>query len=215
VSSFLLPGGPSLREYTDALANGAPADYAGFNLLVLSPRVDAAHGIAYDSALITNSGGGGVITARPLSSKERQIGAVSNGIDGVDAADWPKVKQGCASLDAVLSGEGAQVDMSPENFAEKLLGVLTWQPNPPPANRLQLRTSVQISPLRMSSSLAPDAPTDGPDYYGTRLSTVVLVKRDGSVLFIERDIWKLDKSGSAVRGDPRDDRIFKFELNGA
>lgn len=74
--------------------------------------------------------------------------------------------------------------------------------------------AVQIAPHRMSGSLSPDAPADGPDYYGTRLSTILLVKRDGSVLFVERDIWKLDKSGSAVRGDPRDDRVFKFELNG-
>ena len=49
--------------------------------------------------------------------------------------------------------------------------------------------------------------------YGTRLSTVLLVRRDGHVLFIERDIWRLDNEGNVVRGDPRESRVFRFWLD--
>lgn len=75
----------------------------------------------------------------------------------------------------------------------------------------------------MTSSLDPNAhalarpcgpsedtivPPQG-EVYATRLSTVVLVRRDGSVLFIERDIWKLasglgivEENGSATSDGP-------------
>lgn len=89
-----------------------------------------------------------------------------------------------------------------------------WQPDPPPANAVGLRNAIQITPLRVSATLAPDSSSSEPIYYGTRLSTVVLVRRDGSVLFVERDIWKLDDRGSLVRGRPKDDRSFRFDLRG-
>jgi len=52
------------------------------------------------------------------------------------------------------------------------------------------------------------------DLYGTRLSTVVLVGRDGEVVFIERDIWTLDRDGKTpIRADPSTQRRFKFKLD--
>lgn len=67
-------------------------------------------------------------------------------------------------------------------------------------------------------SLNPTATFDGGadrDYYGTRLSTVILVRRNGSVLFIERDIWLRDTDGSVVRGDPHLERSFRFRIDEA
>ena len=52
---------------------------------------------------------------------------------------------------------------------------------------------------------------DGP-FYGTRLSTVILVRRDGGVLFVERDIWALDVAGHAVKADRTSERTFRFRL---
>lgn len=83
----------------------------------------------------------------------------------------------------------------------------------PPGNRAQLRNSIHIPPLRINHSLAHDASADGPEYYGTRLATVLLVRRDGRCLFIERDIWQLDSAGAPARGDPRQDRVFRFALS--
>ena len=51
------------------------------------------------------------------------------------------------------------------------------------------------------------------DAYGTMLSTVILVKRNGEVLFVERDIWGHGPDGIPVRSADRSaDRIFRFEL---
>ncbi|KAF9451858.1 hypothetical protein P691DRAFT_806522 [Macrolepiota fuliginosa MF-IS2] len=68
--------------------------------------------------------------------------------------------------------------------------------------------------------LAPTAP-GYENYYGTRLSTVLLVRRDGSVLLIERDIWRLGKSGKPERLNYREkrgvgdvkERCFEFKLD--
>ena len=70
-----------------------------------------------------------------------------------------------------------------------------------------------------SGNLPPPAP------YGTRLSTVLLVRSNGQVLFIERDIWKLgdgvggsgsDGSGGGsrpVKSDPPTERKYNFQLD--
>jgi hypothetical protein len=57
------------------------------------------------------------------------------------------------------------------------------------------------------------------DYYGTRLSTVILVRRDGSVLFVERDIWSLPvqegkhEDARPTKCEPASrDRTFRFHL---
>jgi hypothetical protein len=63
-------------------------------------------------------------------------------------------------------------------------------------------------------------------FYGTRLSTVILIRRDGSVVYRERDVWKMLKSGDRnglaglepdsapvpVIGNPKEDRILGFQL---
>lgn len=67
----------------------------------------------------------------------------------------------------------------------------------------------------MSGSLSPNAKsTDRDKLYGTRLSTVLLVGRDGHILFIERDVWKLNDEGEPIRGSPREEaRVFRFSLD--
>lgn len=59
------------------------------------------------------------------------------------------------------------------------------------------------------------------NHYGTRLSTVILIRRDGSVLFIERDIWRLGEDDkperlnySERRGEGEvKERVFEFTLD--
>ena len=53
---------------------------------------------------------------------------------------------------------------------------------------------------------------DVPAYNGTRLSTVMLVRKDGGVLFIERDIWEL-VDGHPEKPDPPTERVFQFKLD--
>lgn len=55
----------------------------------------------------------------------------------------------------------------------------------------------------------------GPEhFYGTRLSTVLLIRSDGSVLFIERDIWHLGRDGKPERQEHKlKQRVFEFKLD--
>jgi Transport and Golgi organisation 2 len=83
---------------------------------------------------------------------------------------------------------------------------------PPTREREELKkNTILVPPLTMSSrtSTATDAP---PELYGTRLAQVVLVRRDGRVTYIERDIWALDGIGAAVRASPYNTRSFIFRL---
>lgn len=52
-----------------------------------------------------------------------------------------------------------------------------------------------------------------PEYYGTRLATCVLIRRDGRACFVERDVWTLGADGEPVKGSPGDDRVFRFSLD--
>jgi uncharacterized protein with NRDE domain len=84
-----------------------------------------------------------------------------------------------------------------------------WRSDAPPRARSELRNTIQIEPLEVP--LAESA-TEGP-LYGTRLSTVILVRRDGTAVFFERDVWVLDAQGRAHRGDPAAMRAFEFKLD--
>ncbi|KAJ3574137.1 hypothetical protein NP233_g1961 [Leucocoprinus birnbaumii] len=78
-------------------------------------------------------------------------------------------------------------------------------------------TPEAIPPAQPPPPLAPGSE----HYYGTRLSTVLLVRRDDSVLFVERDIWRLGKDGKPERldyGESRGEseikqRVFEFKLD--
>jgi hypothetical protein len=52
-----------------------------------------------------------------------------------------------------------------------------------------------------------------PAVYGTRLSTVLLIRRNGEAHFIERDVWKRDNDGRVVKTDPPTQREFQFTLD--
>ena len=52
-----------------------------------------------------------------------------------------------------------------------------------------------------------------PVYFGTRLSTVVLIRKDGQVLFIERDIWELGPDKVPFQRNPPTERRFRFTID--
>jgi len=78
---------------------------------------------------------------------------------------------------------------------------------PPPRERAELKNVILVPPLKVSST--PDAP---PAFYGTRLAQVILVRRNGRVTFVERDVWTLDDQGAPVRASATDVRSFRFHL---
>ncbi|KAF8816565.1 DUF833-domain-containing protein [Phlegmacium glaucopus] len=212
VSSFLL----SNSEYPleDQVCKLVPGDakFAGFNLLLLTPTTRQVNSggstISYESLLVTNHGGGGPLTSRTLSSSERSCGALSNGIDGAGANLWPKVQHATESFPALV--ESRSPDPTDAQLIQDLFQLLAWQPQDCIiSQRSDLRRTLQVIPVPIST-VSGDLPP--PAIYGTRLSTALLVRKNGKVIFIERDVWKLADGGVPVRSDPPTERRFDFEL---
>ncbi|EIW74653.1 DUF833-domain-containing protein [Coniophora puteana RWD-64-598 SS2] len=224
VSNFLKgPGSLPMDAYVDEHIRGGT--YAGFNMLLLAPVAAAAADpsstgeaglLGFEGVFVTNrshgqgqeEGAGEVkgdsIIMRQLRSDERELGGMSNGIDDAGARDWPKVKDGCASFrERVLDPGPVDEDM----LAEKLFGILEQTADKPPTCRAELRNTIQVDPLTISES-ATHTP------YGTRLATVILVRRDGRVLFLEKDRWQTGEDGAPrlATSSPRRHE-FKLELN--
>ena len=102
----------------------------------------------------------------------------------------------------------------------------SWQPQEDSlqgSDEFRKRKTIQVSPMPLSSSLSTTTTTASASGsnnnnnvlapYGTRLSTVLLVRNNGQVLFIERDIWKLGDEGVPVKSDPPTERKYIFNLD--
>ncbi|TFK34760.1 NRDE protein-domain-containing protein [Crucibulum laeve] len=207
VSSFLLSD--SFHPLEDEVGKIVPQDakFAGFNLVLFAPLLRPDGSLYFDTLLVTNHGGGGTLTSRPLSPGERFCGGVSNGIDGAGATDWPKVKHATKDLDTIL--QTLTPDTTETELTDRLFELLSWRSPEPIAQRSQLRNTVHVVPVPIILEGSHNVMST---FYGTRLSTVILVRRDGEVLFIERDIWKL-LDGEAVKTNPPTERRFRFKLN--
>lgn len=77
-------------------------------------------------------------------------------------------------------------------------------------HRSDLKNTVHVIPVPI---VVEGSPNVTPTYYGTRLSTVLLVRKNGDVLFIERDIWELAPDGTPVKADAPTERVFRFKLD--
>lgn len=71
-------------------------------------------------ALVTNSGGGGPLSARWLTDEEVNLNGVSNGIDRSTMHLWSKVKQGQEALGNVVAGKYS----GEEELIEELFRIL-------------------------------------------------------------------------------------------
>lgn len=93
--------------------------------------------------------------------------------------------------------------------ANNYICLTRWRSDEPPKEHADLRSTIHVEPLLVS-------PGDGKpaEKYATRLSTVILIRRDGSALFIERDIWKLDEAGELTTADFDDpsERAFRLQV---
>lgn len=127
-SSFLTSSLP-LEEYVAQLTSHANTRaYAGFNLLLLSPSSSSQDPLEFDGRFVSNGGGGGVITARPLHPEERRCGGVSNGAEAHGRDAWPKVVQGRTELDRAVEehreGRVENTAASERTLIDRLFGVL-------------------------------------------------------------------------------------------
>jgi hypothetical protein len=84
-----------------------------------------------------------------------------------------------------------------------------WRSPEPISERSDLRNTIHVEPISLKLTAS-----GAPDLYGTRLSTVLLIRRDGHVLFIERDVHTVgnDQVTSSKRDTPSE-RVFRFTLD--
>lgn len=110
----------------------------------------------------------------------------------------------------ILNPSSAKVYDTPPSSSLSETPSVTTSSNAPPANTIT-SDKPQMQP----------AVPDSQYYYGTRLSTVLLIRRDGSVVFIEKDIWRLGKDGKLEGLDQKEHRkesdarrrVFEFQLD--
>lgn len=171
-----LTGSQPPEDYVRSVAARA-TQYNGFNLLVGSP---SACWHLTNRADLTEDADDPV-----------RMQAVAPGTHGLSNATldtpWPKVKRGTRKLDAALA-DGAG--------PERLLDLLDDR-EPAPDDELP-DTGVGQAVERMLSPLFIESPD-----YGTRSSTVLLIRHDGRVTFAERTF---------ERGTPVGTREFSFEI---
>jgi uncharacterized protein with NRDE domain len=61
--------------------------------------------------------------------------------------------------------------------------------------------ATRVLPFQIGGNVeSSDAPSGAARWYGTRISTVILIKDSGEVVFVERDIAVLDEQGQPVPG---------------
>ncbi|EJD50514.1 DUF833-domain-containing protein [Auricularia subglabra TFB-10046 SS5] len=223
-SSFLMERAARTADEHLADLAARPETYAGFNLLLFAPGQFGTDGeVTYEAFLASNLGGGQPIVYRSLREEERKCGGISNGADGSET--WPKVADAQQCLISAL--EGVQRDQSPEEQDTQLVNsmflLLSKEHNQPLKRREDLRRTIQVPLINLEGVPNLNGPAGSAIsseerralWYGTRLATVILVRRNGSVLFVERDIYRLDQRGEPCNGSLLDgghDRVYSFDV---
>lgn len=89
--------------------------------------------------------------------------------------------------------------------------MLTSSPSPAVYSALDMTFATQIAPLRIGAAgidTKDQQKDDTARWYGTRVATVILVKDDGTITFVERDRFKLE-NGEPVAGHGQRKEMFK------
>ncbi|SJX64732.1 uncharacterized protein SRS1_15549 [Sporisorium reilianum f. sp. reilianum] len=198
-----------IRAYCETV--GAKLDrFPGFNLLV---GALSAHGTVV--AYITNRTPDGTLTRHRSADifLPRSSPAPPSGLsNSVLSQPWPKVAAGTHTLHALLRPAPAH-----DQLVEHLFDLLWSSSVPKPTQRADLRHSVLISPLELP------APAGGArDWYATRTSTVILVRKDGSAKLVERDTFKVvgheavlvngPEGSGACAGRAGAQRVFEWHI---
>ncbi len=150
-------------------------EYAGFNLLLIDLRLDEP------ALLVSNR------DARQIEPADGQVHAWSNGT--LDAP-WPKVVQLQTRLDEALQQPACELE--PALFAALADRTI-------PDDALLPDTGVGRERERRLAAAMIVAPGSG---FGTRASTLVAVRRDGNVLFVERS-WRPAGDDLVLSGERR------------
>lgn len=190
VKRYLSSPHTSLRDL-----EGSVDAYEGFNLLTFNVQTSEP-----SRAILSNRG------SRCVNAPTDRWAGISN--SPVDHP-WPKVVDGVHDL---LDVDGADEDVLIRRLFRVLRSVYFRE------RCSQLIVHSRTVPLntfddRMHATLVPAVnvgDAENAQWYGTRLSTVILVRDDGTALFIERDIIELDPPFGWKWG--AGERRYEFEI---
>ncbi|OCF31850.1 hypothetical protein I317_03354 [Kwoniella heveanensis CBS 569] len=206
---------PSVHEYLSSHYESA-GEYEGFNLLLFSLGGDKAE-VGY----LTNRPVPCGTTALDTSSldEKHRIPAECFGISNSPMSEpWPKVQQGEKRMvDTLLAWE--EKGEGDEELVERMFALLGQSCAIKSEEDMKSSTTIPLIklPARAVTTL-PTASADAakPRYYGTRTSTIIIIKDSGETMFVERDILWLDESGEPAGmfegddGERPKDRCFEF-----
>lgn len=88
----------------------------------------------------------------------------------------------------------------------------SYRPAPTVHSPDDMTRATRVQPFAIDSAVATDLSNvrAGTRWYGTRVSTVILVKDSGEVLFVERDIAVLE-GGQPRPGNNNNERKVRFQ----
>lgn len=196
-------------------------EYDGFNLLLirLKKHADGTWGDTEASILFNRP----QTQVHPVDAGPGYHGLSNSPPD----QPWPKVNKGKQRMEFELAESSSQLETD-DQLAERLMSMLRYATERPgfvqadpgsqniPLDSLKdAQDCTCIAPLQLEPR-APTRPVEHGNghWYGTRLSTVILVHNDGSVLFIERDRAVLDSSGIISTPGTTPERRYRFQASG-
>ncbi|KAF8342859.1 uncharacterized protein EI90DRAFT_3030480, partial [Cantharellus anzutake] len=196
-----------LSEHYDR--DTARPETGGFNFILFAPKSSKSSGLEYEAALLTNHGACGPLEYRSISADECHNGGISNAIDGspIDGlgrtGPWLKIDIGRVQFEGIFeAGRSSSPELTGDEqeaaLIEALMELMGWSLPSSDSSLDHLRDSIFIPPFntvpRLSTPVDSDAtssaqppPTERSKLNGTRLTTIILVRRDGGVCFVERD----------------------------
>lgn len=130
---------------------------------------------------------------------------------------WPKVSKGEVKMSEILSEWSAQPNdpNDPDNSETRLIDSLIQDvlAQTKPLDSLKDTMSCTcLHPVFLGADTTKQAAKgEAGRWYGTRVSTVILVKNSGEVTFVERDIFVDDGRGGHEKG--RGERKYRFSAS--
>ncbi|ORX35446.1 NRDE protein-domain-containing protein [Kockovaella imperatae] len=144
----------------------------------------------------------------PLKLKGTKVGMCFGLSNSSISQPWPKVSRGEAEMSQTLR-EWSERKEGEEELIKRMQDLLSR--SVPLTSLANVKECTCLHPVKLGTN--PDEPLDtGLDgrWYGTRVSTVILVKNTGEVTFVEKSIFYQDENGDAVEG--KDERVFRWSV---
>ncbi|BEJ13226.1 hypothetical protein CspHIS471_0304000 [Cutaneotrichosporon sp. HIS471] len=199
LKEFLAAPPDQAPSVTDFLAKIDPSRYVGFNLLLFNLRRQDGTWNTPEAGYLSNRSSPPILHPDDCGCRGMSNSPLTQ--------PYPKVQSGEERMAESLT-EWAHKDEDEDQLVERMMDLLS--PAPPVHSAVDMTYATQIAPLRigdMGLGPASGAGDDSARWYATRVATVILVRDDGKITFVERDRTKL-KDGEVVHSNTERREVF-------